>query len=63
MSEQFKTCEEAKQGMLDDINVYYHRQRLDSKPGYLSPSDFEEKKWLSHVSVFYAIRPHPLLTL
>jgi putative transposase len=42
--ERFKTRKEAKQHIFDYIEVYYNRQRLHSKLGYLSPVDFEEKK-------------------
>lgn len=42
--ERFKTRVEAKQHIFDYIDVYYNRQRLHSKLGYLSPVDFEAKK-------------------
>lgn len=42
--ERFKTREEVKQHIFDYIDVYYNRQRLHSKLGYLSPAEFEEKQ-------------------
>lgn len=41
--ERFKTRADAKQHIFDYIDVYYNRQRLHSKLGYLSPAEFEDK--------------------
>ncbi len=41
--ELFKTQDDAKQHIFDYIDVYYNRQRLHSKLGYLSPAEFEDK--------------------
>jgi len=42
--EKFVTRAEAKLQVFDYIDVYYNRNRLHSKLGYLSPVDFEEGK-------------------
>lgn len=42
--ERFETREEAKKHVFDYIDVYYNRQRLHSKLGYLSPVSFEAKQ-------------------
>jgi putative transposase len=42
--ERFKTRDEAKQHIFDYIDVYYNRERLHSKLGYLSPVEFEATK-------------------
>jgi transposase InsO family protein len=41
--EKFKTREEAKNHVFDYVEVYYNRQRLHSRLGYMSPEVFEEK--------------------
>lgn len=38
---KYKTREEAKQAIFDYVEVFYNRQRLHSKLGYLSPMQFE----------------------
>lgn len=40
-AEKFLTRQEAKNHVFDYIDVYYNRQRLHSRLGYLSPADFE----------------------
>lgn len=42
--ERFATRAEAKAHVFEYIDVYYNRQRLHSKLGYLSPEAFEAKK-------------------
>lgn len=42
--ERFDTRAEAKAHVFEYIDVYYNRQRLHSKLGYLSPEAFEAKK-------------------
>ena len=42
--ECFKTRHEAMQHVFDYIDIYYNRQRLHSKLGYLTPVEFEEKQ-------------------
>ncbi len=42
--EKFKTREEAKQQVFEYIDVYYNRERLHSKLGFLSPVEFEAEK-------------------
>lgn len=39
--ESYPTREEAKKSVFEYIEVFYNRQRLHSKNGYLSPVDFE----------------------
>jgi transposase InsO family protein len=41
--EKFKTRQEAKNHVFDYIEVYYNRQRLHSRLGYMSPEAFEAK--------------------
>lgn len=41
--EKFKTRAQAKNQVFDYIDVYYNRQRLHSRLGYLSPQQFEDK--------------------
>lgn len=42
--ECFQTRVEAKKHVFDYIDVYYNRQRLHSKLGYVSPALFEEQQ-------------------
>ena len=42
--ECFNTREEAKKHIFDYVEVYYNRQRLHSKLGYLSPESFETQQ-------------------
>lgn len=42
--ECFRTRKIAKQHIFDYVDVYYNRQRLHSKLGYLSPVEFEAEK-------------------
>ena len=42
--EWFLTRSSAKYQVFEYIEVYYNRQRLHSKLGYLSPEAFEAKK-------------------
>lgn len=42
--ECFQTRDEAKKHVFDYIEVYYNRQRLHSKLGYVCPASFEEKQ-------------------
>jgi len=41
--ECFKTRAEAKAHIFEYIEIYYNRQRLHSRLGYLSPADYEAK--------------------
>ena len=43
----FDTRSEAKQQIFDYIEVFYNRQRIHSALGYVSPSTFEEKKFVA----------------
>jgi transposase InsO family protein len=42
--ERFKTRSDAKHQVFEYIEVYYNRNRLHSKLGYLSPYAFEAKQ-------------------
>ncbi|MSS75909.1 MAG: IS3 family transposase, partial [Methyloglobulus sp.] len=42
--ERFKTRSDAKHQVFEYIEAHYHRKRLHSKLGYLSPIAFETKK-------------------
>lgn len=42
--ERFQTRATAKNHVFDYIDVYYNRNRLHSRLGYLSPIYFEEQK-------------------
>ena len=41
--ENYQTREEAKKSVFEYIEVFYNRQRLHSKNGYLSPAGFESR--------------------
>jgi transposase InsO family protein len=41
--ENYQTREDAKKSVFECIEVFYNRQRLHSKNGYLSPADFESR--------------------
>ena len=40
---RFKTREHAKKSVFEYIEIYYNRERLHSRLGYVSPEEFEEK--------------------
>lgn len=42
--ERFATREAAKAHVFEYIEIYYHRKRLHSTLGYLSPEAFEARK-------------------
>jgi transposase InsO family protein len=44
---KFKTRSEAKAAIFEFIEVWYNRQRLHSSLGYLTPEDYEAKKYLT----------------
>ncbi len=41
----WKTREEARADLFEYIEVWYNRQRRHSSLGYLSPAEYEEKKF------------------
>ena len=41
--ENYQTREEAKKSVFEYIEVFYNRQRLHSKNGYVSPAGFESR--------------------
>jgi putative transposase len=49
--ERFLTRADAKYQVFDWFEVYYHRKRLHSHLGYLSPEALKQKKSLSRVSI------------
>lgn len=42
--EHYQTRDEAKKSLFDYLEVFYNRQRLHSRNGYLSPVEFEQQK-------------------
>ena len=41
--ESYQTREEARHSIFEYLEVFYHRQRLHSSPGYVSPVMYEQQ--------------------